>query len=84
MSVALAEWMPVAEALAALNVRRQTLYAYVSRGLIRAQPDDDDPRRSLYSAHDIRALSGRRRGARRRSAVGPCGCFPKQTCAMAI
>ncbi len=69
MSVALADWMPVAEALAALNVRRQTLYAYVSRGLIRAQPDDDDPRRSLYSAHDIRALSGRRRGARRRSEV---------------
>jgi citrate synthase len=69
MSVALADWMPVEKALAALNVRRQTLYAYVSRGLIRAQPDADDPRRSLYSAHDIRALSGRRRGARRRSEV---------------
>ncbi len=64
-----ADWIPVEDALAALNVRRQTLYAYVSRGLIRAHPDDDDPRRSLYSGHDIRGLSGRRRGARKRAEV---------------
>jgi citrate synthase len=69
MSPPFADWMPVDKALAALNVRRQTLYAYVSRGLIRAQPDADDPRRSLYSAHDIRALAGRRRGTRRRAEV---------------
>jgi citrate synthase len=69
MSPPFADWMPVDKALAALNVRRQTLYAYVSRGLIRAQPDAGDPRRSLYSAHDIRALAGRRRGTRRRAEV---------------
>src|ERR1700755_140400 len=69
MGAALADWMPVEKALATLNVRRQTLYAYVSRGLIRAQPDDDDPRRRLYSVHDIRALAGRRRGTRRRAEV---------------
>jgi len=64
-----AAWIGVDDALARLSVRRQTLYAYVSRGLIRAQPDEDDPRRSLYSAHDIGGLAGRRRGARRRSEV---------------
>jgi citrate synthase len=71
MSIAKARkpWLGVDEALSRLNVRRQTLYAYVSRGLIRAQPDGDDPRRSLYSAHDIGGLAGRRRGARRRSEV---------------
>lgn len=61
------EWLPVEDALAELSVQRQTLYAYVSRGLVRAKADDDDPRRSLYAAGDIKKLRGRRRGARRRS-----------------
>jgi citrate synthase len=63
------DWMAVDDALSELNVQRQTLYAYVSRGFIRAKADDGDPRRSLYSASDIRKLRGRRRGARRRSEV---------------
>ena len=63
------EWLPVEDALAELNVRRQTLYAYVSRGLVRAKADEGDPRRSLYLSGDIRKLRGRRRGARRRSEV---------------
>jgi citrate synthase len=63
------DWLPVEDALSELKVQRQTLYAYVSRGLVRARPDDDDPRRSLYSSGDIRKLRGRRRGARRRSEV---------------
>jgi citrate synthase len=63
------DWLPVDDALSELNVRRQTLYAYVSRGLVRARADEDDPRRSLYSAGDIKKLRGRRRGARRRSEV---------------
>lgn len=63
------DWLPVEDALSELNVRRQTLYAYVSRGLVRARSDEDDPRRSLYAATDIRKLRGRRRGARRRSEV---------------
>ncbi len=63
------EWIPVEDALGQLNVRRQTLYAYVSRGLLRAKADGEDPRRSLYSAGDIGKLRGRRRGARRRSEV---------------
>lgn len=63
------DWLAVDDALAELRVQRQTLYAYVSRGLVRAKADDADPRRSLYSAGDIRKLRGRRRGARRRSEV---------------
>jgi citrate synthase len=63
------DWLPVEDALSELNVQRQTLYAYVSRGLIRAKPDDGDPRRSLYAVGDIKKLRGRRRGAHRRSEV---------------
>ncbi len=63
------DWIAVEDALDQLSVRRQTLYAYVSRGLVRARADDADPRRSLYSASDIGLLKGRRRGARRRSEV---------------
>lgn len=61
------DWIPVEDALSRLGVQRQTLYAYVSRGLLRARADTDDPRRSLYAAADIVRLKGRRRGARRRS-----------------
>ncbi|RYD94326.1 MAG: citrate synthase [Sphingomonadales bacterium] len=63
------DWIAADDALAQLNVQKQTLYAYVSRGLVRAKADDGDPRRSLYSASDVARLKGRRRGARRRSEV---------------
>lgn len=63
------DWIPVEDALGRLGVQRQTLYAYVSRGLVRARPDGDDPRRSLYAASDVARLKGRRRGARRRAEV---------------
>lgn len=63
------DWVPVEQALERLGVQRQTLYAYVSRGLVRARPDADDPRRSLYAASDLAHLKGRRRGARRRAEV---------------
>lgn len=63
------DWIAAHDALTQLNVQKQTLYAYVSRGLVRAKADDDDPRRSLYSASDVARLKGRRRGARRRSEV---------------
>jgi citrate synthase len=46
-------------------VRPQTLYAYVSRGRVRVRPDPDDPRRSLYRAADIAALSERKARSRR-------------------
>ncbi|TPN78550.1 citrate synthase [Mesorhizobium sp. CU2] len=54
------EWLTREEALKRLNVRPQTLYAYVSRGRIGMQPDRADPRRSQYRADDIAALATRR------------------------
>ncbi len=56
-------------AIARLGISRQTLYAYVSRGLVRALPAPDDPRRSRYDARDIEALIERRRRGRARKAV---------------
>ncbi len=46
-----------ATAASRLKVSRATLYAYVSRGLIRAVPDPEDPRRSRYRAADVDQLS---------------------------
>ena len=44
-------------ATARLGISRASLYAYVSRGLIEARPDSQDPRRSLYRAADIERLA---------------------------
>lgn len=55
-------WMMAAEVLAVLGIRRQTLYANVSRGRIRAKPDPGDSRRSLYHAEDVRRLVAHRSG----------------------
>jgi citrate synthase len=57
-------WLTAIEALAALGVRRQTLYANVSRGRIRAKPDPEDSRRRLYDSGDVKRLAGRRGGRR--------------------
>jgi len=62
-------WIGRAEALDALKVRAQTLYAYVSRGWIGARPDPADPRRSLYAATDIERLAARRRRGRKAGAI---------------
>jgi len=50
------------EAAAELSVSLATLYAYVSRGLVRSEPVGDS-RARRYSADDIRALRSRRRGS---------------------
>jgi len=63
------KWVGRDAALSALGVKPQTLYAYVSRGLLSASPDPDDPRRSLYLADDVAALANRRKRGRSRSAV---------------
>src|ERR1700748_1686006 len=42
-----------------LGVSPATLYAYVSRGLIRSEPGDN-PRRRRYRAEDVRGLEKRR------------------------
>ncbi len=53
-------WIDRAAALSQLRVKAQTLYAYVSRGHIRVQPDPADSRRSLYNAADIASISTRK------------------------
>ncbi|MDG2521325.1 citrate synthase family protein [Caulobacter segnis] len=63
------EWMSAAEAMAALGVRRQTLYAYVSRGRIAAETDAADPRRSRYSAADVKLMAERKRRGRKAADV---------------
>ena len=51
-----------------LGISRDTLYAYVSRGLVRAVVHPDDARRSLYDRRDIEtALARQKRGRSRRS-----------------
>ena len=56
-------FMDAEEAIERLGVRRATLYAYVSRGMVRAEAHPGDPRRSRYSAEDIdRLAAGRKRG----------------------
>ena len=62
-------WLTAAQALATLEVLRQTLYASVSRGRIRAKPDPKDPRRSLYNGDDVNRLATRHAGRRTVAAV---------------
>jgi citrate synthase len=57
------------EASAALGVRQQTLYAYVSRGRIEVCPNPTDPRRSLYRAEDIATLLRKRDLGRARDSI---------------
>ncbi|MEA2753827.1 MAG: citrate synthase [Aliidongia sp.] len=48
-----------------LGIGKATLYAYVSRGLIHAEPDPADPRKSLYREQQISALVERKARGRR-------------------
>src|SRR5262245_48660400 len=63
------QWLTARTAAARLGVKLETLYAYVSRGLVAAQPAKDDPRGSVYAASDIAALVRRRRAGRSRADI---------------
>lgn len=52
-------WLSSEEAASRLGVSRATLYAYVSRGLVRSQAAPGDPRQRRYAADDVDALRGR-------------------------
>lgn len=52
-------------AAAALGVSRSTLYAYVSRGLIRSEPAGGDRKARRYPAEDVERLIERRENRRR-------------------
>src|SRR5580693_7816271 len=63
------DWLNADEALSRLRVRPQTLYAYVSRGRLRAEPDPAEPRRSRYRASDVAALAERKARGRKAADV---------------
>jgi citrate synthase len=63
------EWLSAEEALSRLRVRPQTLYAYVSRGRVRAEADPVEPRRSRYRASDVTALADRKARGRKAADV---------------
>jgi citrate synthase len=63
------DWLSAEEALTRLRVRPQTLYAYVSRGRVRAEPDPIEPRRSRYRASDVAALTERKARGRKAADV---------------
>jgi len=65
----MADWLSAEEALTRLRVRPQTLYAYVSRGRLRAEPDPEEPRRSRYRASDVAALAARKARGRKAADV---------------
>jgi citrate synthase len=52
--------MTAKEAAALLSVKEATLYAYVSRGLIRSEAISDAPRQRLYLAEDVQKLAARK------------------------
>lgn len=52
-------WLRSDEAAARLGVSRATLYAYVSRGLIRSAPEAGNPRQRRYAREDVERLRGR-------------------------
>ncbi len=49
------------EVVERLGISKSTLYAYVSRGLIRSEPDPDSPRSRRYRADDVERLLQRQR-----------------------
>ena len=57
-------WITAAEAARTLEVTRATLYAYVSRGIIRSEPKPGTTRERRYSRDDVERLR-RRTEARR-------------------
>jgi citrate synthase len=52
-------WISAAEATKLLDVTRQTLYAYVSRGLIRSEAVPGQPRVRRYAREDVERLQRR-------------------------
>lgn len=65
----LALWLTLDEVQEFLGVRPQTIYAYVSRGLISSHPDPENTRRSLYSAENIHNLKQKKQQGRKRETL---------------
>jgi citrate synthase len=65
MRVVSLDMTSAAEASSRLGISRASLYAYVSRGLIRSFSSPHDPRQRLYALDDVEALVKRRTRFRR-------------------
>ncbi|MGI8839531.1 MAG: helix-turn-helix domain-containing protein, partial [Caulobacteraceae bacterium] len=65
----MSDWLTAEQAMSRLGVRAQTLYAYVSRGRVRAEPDPGEPRRRRYLSSDILALTARKARGRKAADV---------------
>lgn len=59
------DWIGAESACELLGVRSQTLYAYVSRGLLHSVADAGDARRSLYRRSDVDELALRQGRSRK-------------------
>ena len=55
----ISSWISAAEASRTLGVTRPTLYAYVSRGLVRSEPGTSSTRERRYAREDIERLKRR-------------------------
>ncbi len=72
-------WLTSSEASSRLGVHRATLYAYVSRGLIRSAHAPDDPRARRYAAEDVETMrlrGGHGRDAKERGGRSMQGRLP--------
>jgi citrate synthase len=69
MSAASLELTSAKSASARLGISRASLYAYVSRGLIRSFASPHDPRQRLYALDDVEALAERKVRFRRPTAA---------------
>ncbi len=65
----MSDWLTAEQAMTRLGVRAQTLYAYVSRGRVHAEPDPREPRRRRYRTGDILALTVRKARGRKAADV---------------
>ncbi|HEV7260154.1 MAG TPA: citrate synthase family protein [Bosea sp. (in: a-proteobacteria)] len=63
------DWLTAPEAMARLKLKPQTLYAYVSRGLIESREEAGDSRRRLYRAEDVARLEQRKAQGRRHATI---------------
>jgi citrate synthase len=69
------QWIDKEEALRLLDVKAQTLYAYVSRQKVAAKPDPENPKKSLYAKDDLEILAKRHPG--RQSPLKPQPIAPR-------
>ncbi|WP_254067782.1 citrate synthase family protein [Burkholderia sp. L27(2015)] len=69
MQINVKSWITQEEACDALGVRKQTLYAYVSRGQIEVRWDPQHVNRKLYRESDISALLKKRSLGRARKSI---------------